>query len=145
MPVSHPFLFEDPSRRNQVGVVLRRLPPISGASVRIQSADALGGRRGAVHAGTFVRERRMAFDCSRAEFPRIFVHELFHFVWARLGNPVRHSYECLVKSEWQAGARGDLGWSAEWRKRALAAGDVQRRARRRTWFAQWIEPGRLSI
>ena len=164
-----------------MGVVLRRLPPISGASVRIQSADALGGRRGAVHAGTFVRERRMAFDCSRAEFPRIFVHELFHFVWARLGNPVRHSYECLVKSEWQAGARGDLGWSAEWRKRALAAGDVQRRsrrwreyccesfcdtaaglyscatrhheftvsggrrARRRTWFAQWIEPGRLSI
>jgi hypothetical protein len=172
---------EDASRRKQVGVVLRRLPPISGAPVRIQSAHALGGGRGAVHAGTFVRERRMAFDCSRKEFPRIFVHELFHFIWARLGNPARHSYESLVKGEWQAGARGELGWSAEWRKRALAAGDVEsrgrrwreyccesfcdtaawlysgarrhdeftlaggRRARRRAWFAQRIEPGRLSI
>lgn len=182
MPVPRLFLFEGASRRNQVGVVLRRLPPVSGAPVRIQSAHALGGRRGAVHAGTFVRERRIAFDCSRAEFPRIFVHELFHFIWARLGNPARHSYERLVKSEYQAGARGELGWSAEWRKRALAAGDVQsrsrrwreycsesfcdtaawlysgatrhreftlagasRRARRRAWFAQRIESGRLSI
>jgi hypothetical protein len=182
VPVSHLFLFEDASRRNQVGVVLRRLPPISGAPIRIQSAHALGGRRGAVHAGTFVRDRRMAFDCSRAEFPRIFVHELFHFIWARLGNPARHSYERLVKSECQAGARGELGWSAEWRKRGLAAGDVRsrsrrwreyccesfcdtaawlysgarrhheftlagasRRARRRAWFAQRIESGRLSI
>ena len=111
-------------------MVLRRLPPISGAPVRIQSAHALGGRRGAVHAGAFVRERRMAFDCSRAEFPHIFVHELFHFIWARLGNPARHSWERLVKREWRTGARGELGWSAEWRKRALAATDVQRRSRR---------------
>ena len=114
----------------QVRVVLRRLPPISGAPVRIQSACALGDRRGAVHAGTFVRERRMAFDCSRAEFPRIFVHETFHFVWARLGNPARHSYERLVKGEWQARARSELGWSAEWRKRALSGGDVESRGRR---------------
>ena len=181
MPVRYLFLFEDASRRNQMEVVLRRLPPISGAPVRIQNAHALGGRRGAVHAGAFVRERRMAFDCSRAEFPRIFVHELFHFIWARLGNPARHSYELLVKHEWQAAARGELGWSAEWRKRALAAGDVQRRSRRwreyccesfcdtaawlyssaarhseftlagggrrrrRAWFAQTVESGRLSI
>ena len=185
MPELQLFLFEDASRSNQVRVVLRRLPPISGAPVRIQSAHALSGvpsgPRGAVHAGSFVRERRMAFDCSRREFPRIFVHELFHFVWARLGNPARRSYEGLVKGEWQAGARGELGWSAEWRKRALAAGDVRRRgrrwreyccesfcdtaawlysgarrhreftlatgrrARRRAWFVQWIEPGRLSI
>jgi hypothetical protein len=134
VPVSHLFVFENTFHRKHLWVVLRRLPPISGAPVRIQSAHALrgvpSGPRGAVHAGTFVRERRMAFDCSRAEFPRIFVHELFHFVWARLGNPVRHSYERLVKSEWQAGARGDLGWSAEWRKRALAANDVQSRGRR---------------
>jgi len=181
VPVPRLFLFEDASRLDQVRVVLRRLPPLSGAPVRIQGARALGGRRGAVHAGTFVRERRMAFHCSRKEFPRIFVHELFHFIWARLGNPARRSYERLVNGEWQAGARGELGWSAEWRKRALAAGDVQSRsrrwreyccesfcdtaawlysgvrrhheftltcgcrARRRTWFAQRIESGRLSI
>jgi hypothetical protein len=179
--VFHVFLLEDASRRNQVRVVLRRLPPISGAPVRIQSAHALGGRRGAVHAGTFVRERRMAFDCSRSEFPRIFVHELFHFIWVRLGNPSRRSYERVVEGEWQAYARGELGWSAEWRKRALAAGDIQSRSRRwreyccesfcdtaawlysgvrrhreftlagacrtrrRVWFAQKIESGRLSI
>jgi hypothetical protein len=83
-----------------------------------------------VHAGAFVRERRIAFDCSRKEFPRIFVHELFHFVWARLGNPARRSYERLVQGEWQAAARGELGWSAEWRKRALAAADVESRSRR---------------
>jgi hypothetical protein len=130
VPVPYLFLFEDASRRSQVGVVLRRLPPISGAPVRIQSAHALGEGRGGVDAGTFVRERRMAFDCSRKEFPRIFVHELFHFIWARLGNPARRSYERLAKGEWQAGARGELGWSAEWRKRALAAGDVQSRGRR---------------
>ena len=134
MPVPRLFLFEDASRRKQVGVVLRRLPPISGAPVRIQSAHALGGvpsgPRGAVDAGTFVRERRMAFGCSRKEFPRIFVHELFHFIWVRLGNPARRSYERLVKGEWQAGARGELGWSAESRKRALAAGDVRSRDRR---------------
>jgi hypothetical protein len=181
VPVSRLFLFEDASRRNQAGVVLRRLPPISGAPVRIQAAHALGARRGAVHAGTFVRERRIAFHCSRQEFPRIFVHELFHFIWARLGNPARRSYERLVKGEWPADARGELGWSAEWRKRALPAGDVQSRSRRwreyccesfcdtaawlysgvgrhpeftlavgcrtrrRAWFAQKIESGRLSI
>jgi hypothetical protein len=130
VPVPRLFVFEDTFLRKHVWGVLRRLPPISGLPVRIQSANALGGRRGAVHAGTFVRERRMAFDCSRAEFPRIFVHELFHFVWARLGNPARHSYERLVRGEWQTGSRGELGWSAEWRKRALAAGDVRRRGRR---------------
>jgi hypothetical protein len=174
-------LFDDASRRSEVRAMLRRLPPISGAPVRIESAHALGARRGAVHAGTFVRERRMAFDCSRAEFRRIFVHELFHFIWVRLGNPARRSYELLVKGEWQARARGELGWSAEWRKRALPAGEVQsrgrrwreyccesfcdtaawlysgarrhgeftlaetHRARRRAWFAQRIESGRLSI
>ena len=130
MPVPRLFLFEDAARQNQVPVVLRRLAPISGAPVRIQSAHALGDRRRAVHAGAFVRERRIAFDCSRKEFPRIFVHELFHFVWVRLGNPARRSYERLVKGEWQAAARGELGWSAEWRKRALAAADAQSRSRR---------------
>jgi hypothetical protein len=181
VPASRLFVFEDPSRHRQVRALLRRLPPISGAPVRIQSAHALGDRRGVVHAGAFVRERRMAFHCSRAEFPRIFVHELFHFIWARLGNPARRSYEDLVRGEWRMGARGELGWSAEWRKLALAAGDFQsrsrrwreyccesfcdtaawlysgarrhreftlaggRRIRRRAWFAERIDPRRLSI
>ncbi len=58
-------------------------------------------------------------NCTRAEFPRIFVHEVAHFIWLRLGNPARLRYEDLVRAEIAAGARGELGWSAEWRKDAL--------------------------
>ena len=72
----------------------------------------------------------MAFDCTRAEFPRVFVHELFHFAWLRAGNPLRLSWEALLRGERRAGARGELGWSAEWRKRALSAADVRTRSRR---------------
>ncbi|HJT86674.1 MAG TPA: hypothetical protein VJ732_02435 [Bryobacteraceae bacterium] len=124
------FLLEDGSRQVPLARLARRLPLLRGDPLRIQSADGLGHRRGPVHAGSFLRERRIAFDCTRAEFPRVFVHELFHFVWARAGNPVRHSYELLLEREWTARARGELGWSAEWRKRALGAPDVRNRSRR---------------
>jgi len=110
--------------------ILDRLPPFTGAPIRIEKAPGLRDRRGSVYAGSFLRERRIAFDCSRAEFPRIFVHEVFHFVWLRAGNPVRRSWEKLVKRELAAHARGELGWSAEWRKGALSAGDISRRTRR---------------
>jgi hypothetical protein len=109
--------------------LLRRLP-VKGPAPRIESAPGLRDRHGPVHAGAFLRERRIAFDCTHAEFPRIFVHELFHFVWLRAGNPVRHSYEELLLREQAARARGELGWSAEWRKRALTAHDIERRTRR---------------
>jgi hypothetical protein len=49
----------------------------------------------------------------RQELARIFVHELFHFVWVRLGNSRRQSYEELLRAELAARARGELGWSAE--------------------------------
>ena len=58
------------------------------------------------------------------ELARILVHELFHFAWARLGNPARRSYEALVRQEWLQRARGELGWSAESRKRLLASGTL---------------------
>jgi len=67
-----------------------------------------------------LRARRILLDCSATEFRRIFVHEVFHFVWPRLGNPARWSYEDLLRGEWSSGARGELGWSAEWRKRSLS-------------------------
>ncbi len=124
------FILEDAARGAAVGRVLRRLPRMTGAPVRLQRARGLRDRRGELHAGTFVRERRIAFDCSRAEFPRIFVHELFHFVWLRKGNAARRSYEELVKSECLEGAAGELGWSAEWRKRALGRRDIDARTRR---------------
>jgi len=130
MPASPPFVFEDASHRRAVRRLLRHVPPLAGAPLRIQRTRGLEDRRGPVHAGAFLRERLIAFDCSAAEFPRIFIHELFHFVWLRAGNPARRSYEDLVRSEWRVGAHGELGWSAEWRKLALRAQDVRARSRR---------------
>ncbi len=90
-------------------------------------ADSIADRHGPAHAGTFVRRRRICLEASLQsdpeEFARIFTHELFHFVWVRLGNPRRRSYENLVCSEIHSGVRGELGWSAEWRKRALSRPD----------------------
>ena len=110
--------------------VLLGIPPLEGRPLAIEGAAGLGARRGPVHAGSFVRERRIAFDCTSREFPRIFVHEIFHFVWVRLGNPKRIAYERLLAQEIRAGARGELGWSAERRKRGLRPEDAAGRGRR---------------
>jgi hypothetical protein len=110
--------------------VLLRLPPMAGAPVRLEQVRGLRDQRGPVHGGAFLRERRIAFDCTRREFERIFTHELFHFVWWKAGNPARRSFERLLEVEWKSGARGELGWSAEWRKDALAASDLCGRGRR---------------
>ena len=61
---------------------------------------------------------------------RIFVHEVFHFVWSRLSAHTRKSFENLVDSEMQRRARGELGWSAESIKLKLTAEDRANRTRR---------------
>ena len=104
------------------------MPAMCGAQIRLEYAPGLRDRRGPVHAGAFLRERRIAFDCTRAEFPRIFAHEVAHFVWIRLGNAARRSWEEVLRRE--PGAE-ELGWSAEWRKAVLDARD--RGARTRRW------------
>lgn len=75
-----------------------------------------------VHAASFVRARRLVLDADlrrrREELARIVIHELFHFVWLRLGNPLRDSWGRLIGT--QCGP-GELGWSAEWRKERLRA------------------------
>jgi hypothetical protein len=124
------FFFDDPVQERHAGIVLRRMPPLNGMPVRVESARALRDRRGPVHGGSFLRERRIAFDCTRAEFPRIFVHEVAHFAWMRLGNPARLSYEDLMRAEFACRVRGELGWSAEWRKLSLGDRDVRHRTRR---------------
>jgi hypothetical protein len=84
-----------------------------------------------VHAATFIRKRYMVLDAalldSDAELRRILIHELFHFVWVRLGNPLRKSFEALLAGQWAA--RGELGWSSESRKRGLMSRDVRDRTR----------------
>ena len=121
------FRFDEPSQaRGTRGL----LPPLAGRPIRIHAVAGLRDGRNAVHAGSFVRQRRIAFDCVPAEFPRIFVHEVFHFVWVRVGNQRRWSFERLLTAELGEGARGELGWSAEWRKEALTAAEVRSRGRR---------------
>lgn len=103
---------------------------MAGRPIRIERSPGLSDRRGPVHAGAFLKERRIAFDCPASEFRRIFAHELFHFVWWKAGNPARRSFERLLEGESTAGARGELGWSAEWRKGALRRTDIRTRSRR---------------
>jgi hypothetical protein len=82
-----------------------------------------------VHAATQMRERRIFLDpeLRGAELRRIVVHELFHFIWLRLGNPARREWEALLMAE---KARGELGWSSEWRKRELTPRDRLDRSRK---------------
>jgi hypothetical protein len=93
----------------------------------------LAPRGTAVHAATFLRERRIVLDRELLRRPgelrRIFVHELFHFVWWRLGNPRRLAWEAVLAGEMARRARGELGWSAEIRKDKLTARDVEERTR----------------
>ncbi len=86
------------------------------------------------HAATFIRERRMVLDQDLRRNPqehkRILTHELFHFVWVRLGNPKRLTWEALLQTELTARVRGETGWSAELRKLALTSADPRHRTRK---------------
>jgi hypothetical protein len=106
-----------------------RLPPLSGKPILLFRAAGLRDGRRAVHAGSFLRERSIGFNCHPREFARVCVHELFHFVWWRLGNPRRRAFEAVLQKEWEQGASGELGWSAEWRKQELTSWDVSGRSR----------------
>jgi hypothetical protein len=81
-----------------------------------------------------LEERTITLDESLLRMPRllarIFVHEIAHFVWWRLGNPLRRSYEELIRAEFLAGLRGELGWSSESLKMGLSHRDVVHRSKR---------------
>jgi hypothetical protein len=109
------------------------LPPLEGRAIRVRFLPDLsaGSRKlysgrpygEPVHAGTFIRKRQIVLDSELRgqprELVRILVHELFHFAWVRLGNPVRRSYQAVLSRERRERARGELGWSAEMRKSRL--------------------------
>ena len=110
-----------------------RFHGIEGRSIQVRFRPALSASRGKllsntgrgrpVHAGSFIQKREIVLEAElRAdpqELARVFVHELFHFVWARLGNRRRQSYALLIGGELAAHARGELGWSAQERKSGL--------------------------
>ena len=125
-----------------MGQALAGLPEFSGRPVRIRFQPRLTAHRGRllsgqgrgspVHAGTFPRRRLMILEtellADRAELRRVLAHEIFHFVWLRLGNARRRSFEDLIAAE--RGAR-EAGWSAAVRKGRLTAAD--RGGRSRAW------------
>lgn len=91
-----------------------------GRPIRVELRPSLGPHL----AATSIPRRVILLDRSlllrRGEFERILVHEIFHFVWRRLSNAQRRSWEDLLAGEFDAGAKGELGWSAEWRKAKLS-------------------------
>jgi len=103
------------------------LPPLDGRPVRVAVRRSLGP----YHASTSIRRRTILLDggvlARRGEFERILIHELFHFVWVRLSNAVRHDWEDVLRAEVRGGRRGELGWSSEWRKDSLAPDSSRRR------------------
>ena len=129
----------------------------SGRKVTIRYRGGLrdiGGN--AAHAETDIRKRIIVLDPGLRRHPRqhrrILLHEYFHFVWVRLGNPRRFAWEAHLRSEWESRARGEAGWSAEWRKQHLTDADVVRRSRRWREYccesfcdtASWILSGVVS-
>ena len=130
----------DPRLGRRIDSILAGLP-LAGRPVRVEFLASLTvrrrrlesgtGRGSQVHAASFLRRRRMVLEAELlaqpAELRRIVIHELFHFVWLRAGNPRRRSFERLLEGELDRLARGELGWSAQWRKDSLRPADRLRR------------------
>jgi hypothetical protein len=105
------------------------LPPLAGLPIRVEIRKSLGPH----FAATSIPQRLILLDSQTlrepGEFERILVHEIFHFAWLRLSNQSRWSWEAILQSELNSGAKGELGWSAEWRKQKLTRTDPDRRTR----------------
>ncbi len=122
-----------------------RLPDLVGEPISVSVGPQLTASGGkllyghptkgtAVYAAAFIRERRIVLESTLR--PRklrlILTHEVFHFVWARLGNALRCAFAALLHKELQEGARGELGESAGIKKQKLASGKCQK-AMGRIW------------
>lgn len=125
--------------------VFARLPELRGRAIDVKYRPRLTAWKGqllskshkgdAVYAGCFLRKRQIVLDDGMLRTPRvlerIFVHEVFHFVWSRLGKPLRDSWHGVIDAEIVRCANGELGWSAESMK--LTVSDEDRTTRSRRW------------
>ena len=106
----------------RVASVANKMPPLTGRPIRVEMRPSLGPHL----AASSIPKRLILLDVEvltrRGDFERILIHEIFHFVWVSLGNPRRREWENLLAAEISAGVRGELGWSAEWRKGKLPVG-----------------------
>lgn len=93
---------------------MRFLPQLTASRGKLLSGAGFGK---AVHAASYLRSRQMTLEsellANETELTRILLHELFHFIWLRLSNARRASYQALVLAEWRRRSRGEAGWSAE--------------------------------
>jgi hypothetical protein len=124
--------------------ICRRVPALEGNAIRVsvrpwltahQGGLLSGSKKGMpVNGGSFLRKRSIVLEeqllRTPQELARIFVHEIFHFAWWRLGNERRKSFERLLIEEMRRGARGELGWSAERIKEKLTPTDRLKRTGR---------------
>jgi hypothetical protein len=100
------------------------LPNLTAYRGKLLSGSGLHGIP--VHAASFIRRREIVLEAELLRKPRklrlITVHEIFHFVWARLGNRDRADYAALLWTEMSARARGELGESSDRQKSLLRTG-----------------------
>ncbi|MBI4906880.1 MAG: hypothetical protein HY820_24845 [Acidobacteria bacterium] len=139
-----PLITRSAKLRSHLSRASGKLPLFLGEPIRLSVRPHLTVARGKLHsrsgkgtpvsAASFLLGRRMILDAelldTPPEFRRILLHELFHFVWRRLGNQTRGDYHLLLVAERMVRARGELGWSAEWRKDALDVRDQESKSRR---------------
>jgi hypothetical protein len=114
--------------RDQVISVLQGLPELTGRPIGVCALPRLTAYRGLllsgsstgrgipVHAASFIPKREIVLETALLRRPRalrlIMVHEIFHFVWASLGNPRRREFTALLQIEVTGRARGELGDSS---------------------------------
>src|ERR1019366_1255022 len=95
-------------------IVGGRMILFEGKPVEIQYEAGLRDMAGNVaQAATFIPRRRILLDVAlrgkAGERDRVLLHELFHFVWVRLGNPRRRGWEELLRGALAERARGEGG------------------------------------
>lgn len=98
-----------------------------GDPIRVEIRCSLGAHL----AGASIPRRLILLDAAvlarSGEFERILIHELFHFAWVRLSNQKRRAWEQVLARELREQVKGELGWSAEWRKEILTRADCRLR------------------
>jgi hypothetical protein len=129
-----------------ISSLLSGLPFKNGSPILVSIKPELTAHRGKllsgrsqtgtpVYAASFIRERRIILEAqlfTNEQLLRlVLAHELFHFVWPRLGNPTRASFANLLAAELKGSARGELGESAAVSKEILLASPANRRQDRR--------------
>lgn len=124
--------------QQQILAALPSLPELTGGPIQVQVLPKLTAYRGKllsgteargipVHAASFIRRREIVLEAEllsrRRKLRLITLHEIFHFVWARLGNCNRREYAALLRAEALRHARGELGESSDRQKSLLQAGE----------------------